>query len=220
MRPAVFIVSALAITQLAFANLDPQADQKIVSFLWSAAGGGDVGTTLMLTDVTAAYNTKITFTRNNEYLRSDGVRGTWECKGGELVLKGLDTEGFTIVLHPNTVMTNQMSGRFTEGRWKNNEILLTLPTSSDVKDATQDPIAGKWRWFNEAMVQIDADGTFSCNGQLAGTWKLTDEDNRRDTIRWGSGNIEDYATLTQDGKKLRMRNHDGFKHVAQRIEQL
>lgn len=219
-RSAVFVGLSLVLLQSVFANSDSEAERKITAFLFGGQTSGDEGAILLYNDVTTAYNTKITLSRNNEFLRSDGVRGMWQFEDGELILRGLDTDGFTIVFDPDSVTTNQIGGVITEGKWKNNQILLKLPTSSDAKDKAQDPIVGKWRWFNETMVQIETDGTFSCNGQLAGKWKLTDEDNRHYTIRWGSGNIEDYAKLSQDGKKLRIRNHDGFKHTAERIKPL
>ena len=85
------------------------------------------------------------------------------------------------------------------------------------KTSEQDPIVGRWRWFNEKVVQIEADGTFKENLKPVGKWKCIDSKQRRYTIQWGDGAIEDYATLSQDGKKLRMRNHNGFKHTAERI---
>ena len=138
MQTAVFVALALATVQLAFANPDSEAEQKITAFLWSAPASTDAATSMIYNDVTDAYNTKITFTRDNEFLRSDGVRGMWQFKDGKLVLKGLDTEGFTIVFHPHSVTTNQISGRITEGKWKNHKILLKLPIPSEAKETAQD----------------------------------------------------------------------------------
>ena len=138
-QQTVFVALAFATVQSAFANPHTKAEQKITAFLWSAApASGDAGTTLLYNDVTDAYNTKITFTRNNEFLRSDGVRGMWQFENGKLVLKGLDTEGFTIVFHPQSVTTNQIRGRITEGRYKNNKICLQLLTTSEAMDTAQD----------------------------------------------------------------------------------
>ena len=84
----------------------------------------------------------------------------------------------------------------------------------------QDPIEGSWRWFNRIVVQIKADGTFTditSNGKSKGKWKCTDFKKRRYTLQWNDGLIEDYATLSKDGKKLHMINHDKFKHTAVKI---
>ncbi len=124
--------------QSAVANTDSEAQQKITAFLLSGAASGDHGTALLYNDLTDAYNTKITFAPSNEFRRSDGVRGMWQFEDGKLVLKGLDTEGFTIVFDPQSLTTNELRGRITEGRWKNNKILLRLLLPSEAEDTAQD----------------------------------------------------------------------------------
>jgi hypothetical protein len=92
--------------------------------------------------------------------------------------------------------------------------------TSATESSEQEPIVGKWRWFNKTVVEIKANGTFFCGGQFMGKWKCTDAQDRSYTIQWGEGAIEDYGTLSYDGTKLRMRNHDGFKHTAVKINPL
>lgn len=96
-----------------------------------------------------------------------------------------------------------------------------LATAQTVTESSeQEPIVGSWRWFNEKVVQIKADGTvtdITNNGKYHGRWKCTDVKKRLYTIQWNDGLFEDYATLSQDGKKLHMINHDKFKHTAVKI---
>ena len=123
-----FIAASLAAVHIAIAEPFPTPEQKMQTFLWSASGSSEEKTELIYHDVKDNYNTRITFTRNKEFRRSDGVRGMWHFDAGKLVLTGLDTkDGFTVIFDPSTLNGDQLAGRIPKGKWKGHRVLLKRP---------------------------------------------------------------------------------------------
>jgi hypothetical protein len=123
----IFIVTLLAAMRIAGAAPAETPEEKITKFLWSASGSTEQKTELIYHDVKDNYNTRITFTRDKNFRRSDGVNGTWQFEGGKLVLTGLDTkDGFTIVFDASTLNEGQLSGHIPKGKWRGHKVLLKL----------------------------------------------------------------------------------------------
>ena len=94
------------------------------------------------------------------------------------------------------------------------------PPSSSVKKKV-DPVVGKWRWFNGTVVTILADGTFSNNKGLKGTWVVFGDDSaRKYVLNWGrKGKWVDTLTLKQYDRELSGQNKAGDKVFGTRIEE-
>ena len=132
-RTAALIATSLAVIQIAGAAPEDQPETKFTTFLWSAPKSTEEKTELIYHDVNDSFNTRITFTREKEFRRADGVGGTWQSEGGKLVLKG---DGFTIIFEPPTSGDSLLTGRIPAGRWKGHTVLLKLVGASAQQTST------------------------------------------------------------------------------------
>lgn len=85
---------------------------------------------------------------------------------------------------------------------------------------TLDPIVGTWRWFNNMIVVVSADGR-STSPRGVGQWEFV----RRDTVErqyiFTSPNLVwvDTLILSRDGNKLSGKNQKGISVSAERVKQ-
>jgi hypothetical protein len=122
------IAALLAATRIAGAEPMATPEQRIMAFLWSASASTEERAELIYYDVKDNYNTRITFTRDKAFTRSDGMHGMWNFEGGKLILTGLDSkDGFTIIFDPATLSETQLSGRIPKGKWRGHKVILKIP---------------------------------------------------------------------------------------------
>jgi hypothetical protein len=101
---------------------------KVTTFLWSSLKSTEAKTELIYHDVKDNYTTRLTFTRDKEFTRSDGIHGAWHITDGKLILTGLDTkDGFTIIFDSPSAGKSELTGRIPKGKWKGHIVLLQLP---------------------------------------------------------------------------------------------
>ncbi len=87
-------------------------------------------------------------------------------------------------------------------------------------DKDKDPIVGRWRWRNHTDInEIRADGSIQ-SPRATGVWKNvpTATAERKYEISWKGGETIDKLTLSEDGKKLTVKNNRGDKFTAERME--
>ncbi|EDY20221.1 hypothetical protein CfE428DRAFT_2145 [Chthoniobacter flavus Ellin428] len=84
----------------------------------------------------------------------------------------------------------------------------------------KDPIVGHWRWRNHTDInEIRPDGTIQ-SPRATGVWKGVPADTaeRKYEISWKGGATVDKLTLSEDGKKLTVKNNRGEKFTAEKID--
>ena len=98
--------------------------------------------------------------------------------------------------------TTTVSTRGHEAAVESQHTLLALmfPEGSAAGGSCADPIS-RWRWFNGALVTINADGTVSDDRGGAGAWVKTGADVYE--VHWTASNGVDRLTLSDDGMTLR-----------------
>src|SRR5881394_1735799 len=127
-RCAVTVLAILlAVTRIASAEPAATPEPKVTAFILGTPGSGTDKTELFYTFVKDNFTTKITFTPDKEFKRSDGIHGSWIFEGGKLVLTVLDSEGFTIVFDPATLKDNILTGQITKGKRRGKAILKRTP---------------------------------------------------------------------------------------------
>ena len=83
----------------------------------------------------------------------------------------------------------------------------------------KDPIIGRWRWRNHTDInEIRADGSIQ-SPRATGVWKNVPAETaeRKYEISWTGGAKIDKLTLSQDGKKLTVKNNMGDKFTAEKV---
>lgn len=72
------------------------------------------------------------------------------------------------------------------------------------------PILGKWSWPGpDGDVTVFKDGTYQRANGGRGTWTVVDEAARQYKMAWSSGKHTNLATVSPDGKTLRITNMQG-----------
>src|SRR5215213_3686843 len=81
-----------------------------------------------------------------------------------------------------------------------------------------DPIVGEWRYFNNHIVTITADGRLA-SPKAAGTWEFTNnkELERKYKLTWQGGLFVDTLVLSRDGNRLAGKNQKGERVSAARV---
>jgi hypothetical protein len=121
-RATALLVVLLAGLHLSLAGA-ATPEEQLTTFLF---GSAEEKPELIYNVVEDAYNTRITFTRDNKFNGTDGMHGIWSFEGGKLILTALDTkDGFTIKFDPSTLHNEQLKGIVTsKGRWHGRHIIL------------------------------------------------------------------------------------------------
>lgn len=84
----------------------------------------------------------------------------------------------------------------------------------------KDPIVGHWRWRNRTDInEIRADGSIQ-SPRATGVWKNVPAETaeRKYEISWKGGATVDKLTLSEDGRKLTVKNNRGEKFTAEKID--
>jgi hypothetical protein len=115
---AVHITALLTALQFAFAAPSDVKGNAIIDFLCGAGDGSQPKKELVYNDVKDRYLTRITFTRNNHFRRSDGMHGTWILENGKLILTVLGSSDGTIVFDVSEIKQAQIRGRFPKGKFR------------------------------------------------------------------------------------------------------
>ena len=222
---------------MAVAAQSDTAEQKITTFLWSAARSPEEKTELTYHDVQDNYKTQITFTRDKEFRRSDGTHGTWHFEEGKLVLTGADTkDGFTVIFDSSNLSERQLSGRIPGGKWKGHEVLLRAPSDAarefdqltldrdKALATTAEPINRLYQTALEplqrratqandldAAVRIQqALDKLSARAEIVGTWDFV---NHADGVKYVAG-FKASHTFFWNGKQVGMWDTDGKKIIV------
>ena len=94
-----------------------------------------------------------------------------------------------------------------------------LSAEANATPATKpDPLVGEWRYFNDHVVTITADGKLA-SPKATGTWEFTNnkEVERRYKLTWEGGLFIDTLLLSRDGSRLTGKNQKGDKISATRV---
>jgi hypothetical protein len=100
--------------------------------------------------------------------------------------------------------------------------LLIIISTACMADAARkvDLIAGQWRWYDNTLINLQADGTATSPGNT-GTWCCTTKATPPTyVITWRGGLYVDTVYLSQSGNELRGKNEQGLAIPARRLPDL
>ncbi len=83
--------------------------------------------------------------------------------------------------------------------------------------ALTDPIVGRWKWFNEHIAILRADGTGS-DGKMECTWKIGTGPDRSYELSWAAGKYIDQVAISPDANRLSGSNQNGNAISGTKIE--
>ena len=100
-------------------------------------------------------------------------------------------------------------------------LLITLSKACAADAARkEDPIAGRWRWYDHSIIDLRADGTASAPGST-GTWGCISKATPPTyVITWRDGLYVDTVHLSSSGNALSGTNERGLAIIATRIPNL
>lgn len=98
-------------------------------------------------------------------------------------------------------------------------LILQSAEPTAAPGAKADPIVGKWRFFNDHVVTITADGRLTSSKGATGTWTFANDKEleRKYSLNWQEGLNIDEMRLSRDGKHLEGKNQRKDKVSADRV---
>ena len=102
-------------------------------------------------------------------------------------------------------------------------IAFSLIASLAIAADKEDPIIGRWKWYNKQIIDITADGRMTASKGASGTWEFSKnrEVERKYVLRWDgkAGFSIDAVTLSRDYREMTGKNDAGEKVSAKRMAQ-